>query len=472
MATRTKFIRAIQSHRDELGISDFPSYTESIYKRWFQQLQRADESMRKSEHSFIKMTMPDIRQNELPSPNCFKKYEGKTKRLDFLPKNIMDFMFDPNNASHWLHYTAKIAGRTINIHIVHYESSAIKIKNDHHKSSRSSSSSSSSESESEEPESPNINFESNSEHGSITKGIDPFWIRKYRSHVYKMFAWFHFLNPYIKDCDCSKELNVYLYFTPFKKVLPNNRSTTIGALHANTGFTTSCTANLSNNGGKTHTEIVIYRYEEFFKVLIHESMHNLDLDFGHEAPNASFKTIFPGIQDEIILSETYVETWARILNVAFYCYYDIFGSSGTYHKYKLAVQRCLYAERAFSIYQAVKVLDHMTLSLKDIMSKDSQTLSTVSAKYSEDTNVFAYYVLTGIVMLNVDLFLKWCNDVNKHNLICANNGKAGSDALRIFIEMLVTSPDTRSTIIRAIETMEQIKKSSPYSSSSRMTLWS
>ncbi len=69
MATRTKFIRAIQSHRDELGISDFPSYTESIYKRWFQQLQRADESMRKSEHSFIKMTMPDIKQNELPSPN-------------------------------------------------------------------------------------------------------------------------------------------------------------------------------------------------------------------------------------------------------------------------------------------------------------------------------------------------------------------------------------------------------------------
>jgi hypothetical protein len=201
-------------------------------------------------------------------------------------------------------------------------------------------------------------------------------------------------------------------------------------------------------------------------------MHNLDLDFGHEAPDVSFKTIFPGIENEIILSETYVETWARILNVAFYCYYDIFGSSGTYHKYKLAVQRCLCAERAFSFYQAVKVLDHMTLSLKDIMSKDSQTLSTVSAKYSEDTNVFAYYVLTGIIMLNVDMFLKWCNDVNKHNLICANNGKAGSDALRIFIEMLVTSPDTRSTIIGAIETMEKIKKSSPHSSSSRMTLWS
>jgi len=112
----TKFIRAIQAHQDTLGISDFSRYTEAVYKRWFQQLQRADASFRKSKHSFITMTMPEIKQRELPTPTCLKNRED----LDFLPKNIMEFMIDPANASHWLLYTAKVAGRTINVHIVHY----------------------------------------------------------------------------------------------------------------------------------------------------------------------------------------------------------------------------------------------------------------------------------------------------------------------------------------------------------------
>ncbi len=451
----TKFIRAIQAHQDTLGISDFSHYTEAVYKRWFQQLQRADASFRKSKHSFIKMTMPEIKQHELPTPTCLKNRED----LDFLPKNIMEFMTDPANASHWLLYTAKVAGRTINVHIVHYPTNDNGDASINHADADADA---------------DAHADADADADSVTKGLSQFWIKKYRSHVYKIFAWFHFLNPYIKECDCSKELSVYLYFTPFKKVLPVDSSVAIGATHSNTGFTTSCTANLSNRGGKTHTEILIYRYEEFFKVLIHESLHNLDLDFGYAAPDTSFKTVFPGITDEIILSETYVETWARVLNVAFYCYYDVFGSSGTYHKYKLAVQRCLSSERAFSFYQAVVVLDHMGLLFKDILNHDSTSVSLVSKRYREKTNVFAYYVLTGIIMLNIDTFLNWCNDVNKHNLICANSGKAGSDALRIFIEMLATSPSTRSAIIQASEIMKEVKKSFSASSpaSSRMTLWS
>jgi hypothetical protein len=267
-----------------------------------------------------------------------------------------------------------------------------------------------------------------------------------------------------------------LYFTPFKKNLPDTPSSTVGPQHSNTGFTTSCTANLSKNGSKDRTEIIIYRYEEFFKVLLHETMHNLDLDFGHMTDDVTVDHLFPGIKHDIILSETYAETWARLLNVAFYSYYNILGGHGGYKKYQHAVQRCLATERAFSLYQATSVLAHMGLTLPQILSTDAATKSLVSKKYSEDTNVFAYYILAGLTMLEADLFLQWCKDTNKHNLICANSGSAGSDALLILIELIVKSSSTSSSLSDAIDIITKMKREigttdENTNKSSRMTIW-
>lgn len=432
------------------------AYTESVYKRWFQQLQKADKVFHKSQDSLITMTMPEIMVGKLPEPMFFK---DPSNDLTFLPNHIMKFMRDPTKATHWLLYSAVAGGRTIRIHIVHY-ANELKRRDD---------------------DSDEDNTEAAEHATSESKGVPLYWLKKYRQHVYKAFAWFQFIAPYTKDCDCSKELDVYLYFTPFKKNLPDTPSSTVGPQHSNTGFTTSCTANLSKNGRKDHTEIIIYRYEEFFKVLLHETMHNLDLDFGHMTDEVTVDHLFPGIKHDIILSETYAETWARLLNVAFYCYYNILGGHGGYKKYQLAVQRCLATERAFSLYQATNVLAHMGLTLPQILSTDATVKSLVSKKYSEDTNVFAYYILAGLTMLEADLFLQWCKDTNKHNLICANSGNAGSDALLIFIELVVKSSSTSSysSLSRAIETITKMKREigstddekEKTNKSSRMTIW-
>lgn len=449
MKRRERFIQAFQRYKKAMDLEP-SAYTESVYKRWFQQLQKADKVFHKSQDALIKMTMPEIVVGKLPEPMFFK---DRSNDLTFLPKHIMKFMRDPTKATHWLLYSTVAGGRTIRIHIVHYQAHAHELK------------------QHDDSDEDNTEAVGGSHTTSESKGIPLYWLKKYRQHVYKAFAWFQFIAPYTKDCDCSKELDVYLYFTPFKKNLPDTPTSTVGPQHSNTGFTTSCTANLSKNGRKDHTEIIIYRYEEFFKVLLHETMHNLDLDFGHMADDVTVDHLFPGIKHDIILSETYAETWARLLNVAFYCYYNILGGHGGYKKYQQAVQRCLATERAFSLYQATNVLAHMGLTLPQILSTDDATKSLVLKKYSEDTNVFAYYILTGLTMLEADLFLQWCKDTNKDNLIQANSGTAGSDALLILIELIVSS----SALSRSIDIITKIKReigdTEVDAKSARMTIW-
>jgi hypothetical protein len=69
--------------------------------------------------------------------------------------------------------------------------------------------------------------------------------------IKKIFIWFFIANAYSNE-KCSQYLNVNLYLTELKKVLPNNAKI-IKPEHANTAFTSSC---------KKHTEINLFRKEE------------------------------------------------------------------------------------------------------------------------------------------------------------------------------------------------------------------
>lgn len=198
MNRRHGFIQAFQRHRKALNLEP-SAYTESVYKRWFQQLQKADKVFHKSQDSLIKMTMPEIMVGKLPEPMFFK---DPSNDLTFLPKHIMKFMRDPTKATHWLLYSTVAGGRTIRIHIVHYQTHAHELK------------------QHDDSDNDEDNTEAVEHTTSESKGVPLYWLKKYRQHVYKAFAWFQFIAPYTKDCDCSKELDVYLYFTPFKKTFP------------------------------------------------------------------------------------------------------------------------------------------------------------------------------------------------------------------------------------------------------------
>ena len=108
-------------------------------------------------------------------------------------------------------------------------------------------------------------------------------------------------------------MNVTIYLTPFKKILPENNTTVLSAEHVNTAFTFAC---------EPEGEITIFREEEWFKVFLHESFHSYGLDFALSESTILRKTIEKvfHIKSDFNVNEAYTETWARIINCALFSF--------------------------------------------------------------------------------------------------------------------------------------------------------
>ena len=203
---------------------------------------------------------------------------------------------------------------------------------------------------------------------------------------------------------CSQQLSIYLYFTDLEKEIPvANHS--IDRIHVNTGFTFPC---------KTKNEINIYRKEEWFKVLIHESFHNLGLDFSHQdcsRIDRQILSLFP-VKSEVRLCETYCEIWAEIINILFIVFYTTKNHENPELLLK-QTERMLDYERVFSVFQCAKVLKHMGISYTELFEKTDKAHMIRKMRYKENTPVLSYYIIKSFLMYNVNSFLEWC---------IANNG--------------------------------------------------
>jgi len=142
-------------------------------------------------------------------------------------------------------------------------------------------------------------------------------------YVERMFIWLSIAYAY-SPVNCAKNLNVYLYLTDLKKMLPTIDASPIDWEHANTAFTYSCreehiSSHNENNDNKEISEINIFREEEWFKVFIHETIHCMGLDFSHMDTgfsNSKIHSIF-NINVDVKLFESYTECLAEIMNSIF-----------------------------------------------------------------------------------------------------------------------------------------------------------
>lgn len=217
----------------------------------------------------------------------------------------------------------------------------------------------------------------------------------------KVYTWFHIILLYKKNIICKKELDIHIFLTPFSKELPRSNGTILGPKHINSGFTSSC-----NN---YDSSIVIFRYDEWFKVLCHETFHFLNLDF-HEINmlyvQESLNNLFH-IKSHFLLYESYCEFWATLWNTIFnsFSITDV-NFKDFSNKYFNNIEN----EKLFSCFQTAKILHHNTLQYRNLIDNINTEF------YKEDTNVFAYYVIKSILLYNDDLFLKLLNNINKNIL--------------------------------------------------------
>lgn len=216
-----------------------------------------------------------------------------------------------------------------------------------------------------------------------------------------------FCNLYRKK-ETVKTLDIFLFLTPMKKKLPKNSIDILSPNNCNSAVTFACAS---------AGELLIYRNEEWKKTLIHELFHSLCLDFSlmnYNKLKHNISTLFD-IKSEFLISETYSEFWACIINSCF-CSYFFLKKKDNFDDFILYLEFSIYIEKIFSLYQVVKTLDFMNLKYESLWKQDKISQSYRNILYKEKTNFFCYYILKMILLEFSDEFMIWCNLNNTNTL--------------------------------------------------------
>ena len=254
-----------------------------------------------------------------------------------------------------------------------------------------------------------------------------FNIEKYNDYMDNIYIWFYIASKHAYNY-CSKNLNVYIYLTNIKRTLPKSNIHVLEPIHINGGVSNVCVRN-------SLSEIVIYRKEEWFKVLIHETFHNYGLDFSDLTINSlknSFKKLFP-IESEMLIFEAYTEYWGELINMCFICFLTAQESNNKEEKFVQLIRELINIERCFSLFQCNKILHHMGLEYIDLFTKNKVSKIKRNNLYKEKTNVFPYYIIKCILMYYCEDFLIW-NDKQNTSLLKFNKTNNNLQAFFNFVE--------------------------------------
>ena len=157
-------------------------------------------------------------------------------------------------------------------------------------------------------------------------------------------------------------LDIEILLTPYKKHL----DTDLGYYQVNSGM--SCVSDDQNF-------VIIFRQEEIYKVLIHELIHNMGLDFAGNSLDHLTTHIKLGKNSRpILLNEAYVEIISNYLHSLFYSY-----------KHKVSFKKILQDEHTFSIIQANKIMNYFNIKTIKYFSKRNS--------FVQYTNIVPYYII-------------------------------------------------------------------------------
>jgi hypothetical protein len=249
-------------------------------------------------------------------------------------------------------------------------------------------------------------------------------LETFNSYVDYIIIWLHILNKYASK-QCANTLVIYFYFTSLLKELPHSNDIIIDQINVNTAFTRTCPKD---------SEIVVFRKEEWFKVLIHETFHNFGLDFSdinNEKMHECILNIFK-VNSEVNLFEAYTEFWAEIMNALFCSFFSLKDKSNI-NEFLSNSEFFINFERTYSFFQLVKILDFMGLTYTDLYSNTKHSKMLRENLYKEKSNVLSYYVIKTILINNYQGFLYWCKNNNSNILQFKKTVAAQSDFCKFIL---------------------------------------
>jgi hypothetical protein len=167
-----------------------------------------------------------------------------------------------------------------------------------------------------------------------------------------------------------RKINIIVYDIPKKKQLPAKKQY-IESKHINSGYCYPTSTSDDIN-------IVIYRREEFYKVLIHELLHFFDIIPYNQELQTLYANMFSSVPN-INVNEAIVELYAIHINC------EIISRLKNKDLKKL-----LEIEYNFSITQCKKLLKQQDVDIFDIVKN--------TFSWTENTNAFSYFILKHIFL--------------------------------------------------------------------------
>lgn len=177
-------------------------------------------------------------------------------------------------------------------------------------------------------------------------------------------------------------IDLILYMSNAKKICPKIKNQTISYEHVNSGSTTSY-----HDANYADPLVKIYRSEELIKVLFHELIHACKFEnLFTKYPEHNFKVT----RSQLLFTESITECMARILNIILYSYI-----------YSKNIDDILEYEIMFGLIQTAKILNtYGFVSVKDFLNNDIND----KRKIKQETSAFEYYILTTILLMNINKF--------------------------------------------------------------------
>lgn len=234
---------------------------------------------------------------------------------------------------------------------------------------------------------------------------------------------------------CSNELNINIVLSDYHKCMPPTdlkpNKTIFKPHYINNAITTTC----SKEG-----EILIYRQEELFKVLIHELFHNIGLDFSSidiDKLKQRLREIFH-IDSSYLLYESYCEFWGLFLHTFFYTLFQqerkqLIDKNNMFDIFVQDFEMNIKTEILFSLYQSIKLLDTLDITYEMIVSNNINVIQERKKQYKEETNVLMYYIIKSIFIFFYSDFI---NCLLQQNNSILSSSKDSNELMKIvfFIE--------------------------------------
>jgi len=281
----------------------------------------------------------------------------------------------------------------------------------------------------------------------------------------KIYMWLDMIHSYA-DIGCSDEMSVYIYFTDHKKSFSKGLNiVSLDKIHVNTAYTTSCMPS---------TNTVIYREEEWFKVFIHETFHNLGLDFSSfdiADTDTRVLDLYPisAPSRGVRLYESYCEIWAELFHTLFFAFWKTHEKTNSelvLNKF----EKMLKLEAQFSVFQCVKILDYYGLTYEELIKTNCELSKKIRKKYSEKSHILSYYVVKAALITQPNVFLEWCIQNTRNGIAFIKTQEHINDYIRL-IEHIYKNPLLLHYVQEIEIWLTKHKRNSMVCTNLRMTLF-